>query len=132
MISNPPFYFDVLRLKISFAASGDSSPQTKAPSFSLLIMKYLRWIHLSRQFLEIFKLHLGSEVTCFGGEDVGIVLFSPFTRSLKIDLRRGHIIERLVGSLMVVEIEVIINSPSSFGDTLIIPDVDLFILERAP
>ena len=33
---------------------------------------------------------------------------------------------------MVVEIEVIINSPSSFRDTLIIPDVDLFILERAP
>ena len=57
---------------------------------------------------------------------------SPFTRSLKIDLRGGQIIERLVGSLMVVEIEVIINSPSSFRDTLIIPDVDLFILERAP
>jgi hypothetical protein len=51
---------------------------------------------------------------------------------LKIDLRGGHIIERLVGPLMVVEIEVIINSPSSFRDTLIIPDVDLFILERAP
>ena len=57
---------------------------------------------------------------------------SPFTRSLKIDLRGSQIIERLVGPLMVVEIEVIINSPSSFRDTLIIPDVDLFILERAP
>ena len=68
---------------------------------------------------------LGSEVTCFGRERCGHRSLPLFTRSLKIDLRGGHIIERLVGSLMVVEIEVIINSPSSFRDTLIIPDVDL-------
>ena len=52
---------------------------------------------------------------------------SPFTRSLKIDLREGQIIERLVGSLMVVEIEVITNSPSSFRDTLI-----KFVLHTIP
>jgi hypothetical protein len=51
---------------------------------------------------------------------------------LKIDLRGGQMIEKLAGSLMVVEIEVIINYPSSFRAILIIPDVDLFILERAP
>ena len=58
--------------------------------------------------------------------------FSSSGRSLKIDLRGGHVIERLVRPLMVVEIEVIINAPLSLRDTLIIPDVDLFILERAP
>ena len=51
---------------------------------------------------------------------------------MKIALRGCHVMERLVRPLMVVEIEVIIDAPSSFRDTLIISDVDLFILERAP
>ena len=53
-------------------------------------------------------------------------------RSLKVDLLWGLIIERLVRPLVVIEVKVMINALSSFRDTLIIPDVDLFILERTP
>ena len=53
-------------------------------------------------------------------------------RSLKVDLLRGLIIERLVRPLMVIELEVMINALSSFRDTLIISEIDFFILERAP
>ncbi len=35
-------------------------------------------------------------------------------------------------SLVVAEIEIIINAPVVLTDTLVIPDVDLFILEREP
>jgi len=53
-------------------------------------------------------------------------------RFLKVDLLRGLIIERLVRPLMVIELEVMINALSSFRDTLIISEIDFFILERAP
>jgi hypothetical protein len=59
---------------------------------------------------------------------------------LKINLRRGHIIERLVRPLMpatssaepVVKVKVMINAPSSLGNALVIFEINLFILERMP
>jgi len=60
------------------------------------------------------------------------MLFSRSPRSLTVHLLRGQIIERLVRPLLIIEVEVTSNALSSVSDTVILSEIDLFILERAP